>query len=179
MRYIVPGIGTLAQHFEQIQEAPEIYRPKRCPHCGKAGVWCHGAYMRKSDREGGGDRCLNPVPILRFYCGHCRRTCSALPECIPPRRWYLWSTQQAAMVLCLADGSIEQVAQKVRPSANTIWRWWSRLRRGFCQHAFHLRRHFAQWGVHQSVQALWRAVLAELSLSQAMRLLHASGVLIP
>jgi hypothetical protein len=88
MRPIVPGIGTLAQHLKQLKEAPETYRPKRCPHCGKAGVWCHGAYTRKSDCEGRGDDCLNPVPIPRFYCCHCRRTCSALPECIPPRRWF-------------------------------------------------------------------------------------------
>lgn len=179
MRPIVPGIGSLAQHLKQLEKAPETYRPERCPHCGKAGVWCHGAYTRKSDREGRGEDCLNPVPIPRFYCRHCRRTCSVLPECIPPRRWYLWSIQQAAMVLWLAGISIEKVAEQVLPSADTIWRWWSRLRARFPEHGFHLRRHFARWGVHQSITSLWRAVLAELSLAQAMFLLHESGVFVP
>ena len=179
MRPIMPGIGTLAHHLTQIKEAPETYRPERCPHCGKEGVWCHGAYTRKSDREGRGEDCLNPVPIPRFYCRHCRRTCSALPECVPPRRWYLWSIQQAAMVLLLAGISIEKVAEQVLPSAHTIWRWWVRLRACFPEHGFHLRRHFARWGVHQSVTSLWRAVLTELSLAQAMLLLHESGVFVP
>lgn len=179
MRPIVPGIGTLAQHLKQIKEAPETYRPERCPHCGKAGVWCHGAYTRKSDRESRADDRLDPVPILRFYCRHCRRTCSALPECIPPRRWFLWSIQQAAIVLWLAGVSVEKAAELVVPSADTIWRWWSRLHACFSEHGFHLCRHFAKWGVYQSAKALWRAVLAELSLSQAMCLLHQSGVIVP
>jgi len=55
MRHIVPGIATLAQHLKQIKEAPETYRPERCPHCGKAGVWGHGTYTRKSDRESRSD----------------------------------------------------------------------------------------------------------------------------
>lgn len=179
MRPIVPGIDTLAQHLKQLKEAPETYRPERCPHCGKAGVWCHGSYTRKSDRESPSDERLDPVPILRFYCRHCRRTCSALPECIPPRRWYLWSIQQAAMVLWLAGFSIARAAEQVLVSADTVWRWRSRLRAGFPEHGFHLRRHFAQWGFCQSAKALWRGVLAQISLSQAMRLLHHSGVVVP
>jgi DNA-directed RNA polymerase subunit N (RpoN/RPB10) len=179
MRHIVPGIATLAQHLKQIKEAPETYRPERCPHCGKAGVWCHGTYTRKSDRESRSDERLDPLPILRFYCRHCRRTCSVLPECIPPRRWYLWSIQQAAMVLWLAGLSIAKTAEQVLPSVDAIWRWRSRLRACFSEHGFHLRRQFAKWGVHQRPKSLWHAILAELSLSQAMYLLHQLGVVVP
>ncbi|MBK9442558.1 MAG: hypothetical protein IPN53_15175 [Comamonadaceae bacterium] len=30
----------------------------------------------------------NPVPILRYLCNACKHTCSRLPACIAPRRWF-------------------------------------------------------------------------------------------
>jgi len=85
MQRIVAGITTLEQHVETTQKAAEVYRPKSCPHCGLGVVHQHGHYERKADRRAVPPR-LNPIPILRYRCAGCRRTCSRLPECIAPRR---------------------------------------------------------------------------------------------
>lgn len=179
MRPILSGVDTLVQHLQQLQQIPEIYRPEFCPHCGKEGLWIHGTYSRKCDREGRGDACLNPVPIPRFYCRDCLHTCSVLPECIAPRRWYVWVTQQTAIIWYLAGTSFRKIAEKIVPHADTVWRWWSRLRIVSAEHAFHLRSHCSRWGVHQTVKSFWQAVLAECSLAKAMRLLNESDVCVP
>ncbi|MCI0655158.1 MAG: hypothetical protein L0Y39_11865 [Methylococcaceae bacterium] len=105
--------------------------------------------------------------------------CSVLPECIGPRRWYLWSIQQAAIVLCLAGMSLWKIAERVLAHPDTVRRWWSRLRTSFPEQSFHLRSHCGRWGVHQTVKSFWRAVLAEVSLARAMRLLNGFGVCVP
>ena len=96
MQRIVAGIDTIKQHLEAIKQTPEAYRPPCCPHCGLKILWQHGHYERKADRRAGQDS-LNPVPICRYCCSGCRRTCSRLPACIAPRRWYDWSVQQAVL----------------------------------------------------------------------------------
>ena len=93
MHRIVAGITTLEQHLEVLSSQPETYRPRCCPHCGLKILWQHGRYSRKADRRITRPL-LDPVPICRYRCAGCRRTCSRLPECIAPRRWYHWLVQQ-------------------------------------------------------------------------------------
>ena len=78
MNRIVASIASLAEHLLAVATDPEVYRPAACPHCGLAGVWRHGCYHRKVDRgdEGRLNR-LDPVPVLRFLCRACVRTCCA------------------------------------------------------------------------------------------------------
>jgi hypothetical protein len=102
-----------------------------------------------------------------------------LPECIAPRRWYLWVMQQTAIVLYLAGTSFRMIAEKIVPHADTVWRWWKCLRSRFAEQAFYLRNHCSRWGVSQSVQAFWQTVLDECSLAKAMRILNESGVCVP
>ena len=109
MHRIVNAIATLQAHLEKWAHTPQDYRPKQCPHCGLAGLWGHGHYDRKADRDPG---TLNPIPIPRFFCRGCRRTCSRLPSCIAPRRWYLWSVQQAVLLCLLSGISLEECATK-------------------------------------------------------------------
>ncbi len=90
MHRIVSGITTLNQHVETLFHTPEVYRPHACPHCGMNSLWRHGCYHRKADRGSPICNKLNPVPIPRFCCPGCRHTCSRLPACIAPRRWYGW-----------------------------------------------------------------------------------------
>ncbi len=71
---ILPGIHSLEQHLEHLVHQPESYRPQRCPHCGKAGVWSHGRYERKAPPGEGLAFSLNPLGIPRFRCPHCQRT---------------------------------------------------------------------------------------------------------
>ncbi len=52
MDRIVGSIASLAQHLIAIATDVELYRPRACPHCQRAGVWRHGCYHRKADRSG-------------------------------------------------------------------------------------------------------------------------------
>lgn len=111
MRIIVAGITTLKQYLNVISEDTESLRPERCIHCGLAQLQHHGHYDRKPDRRRLNQHSLNPVPILRFYCRGCNRTCSVLPECIPPHRWYLWCVQQQVLMALLSGHSLRAVAK--------------------------------------------------------------------
>jgi len=179
MALILPGIHTLEQHQRRLQVQPEDYRPERCPHCGKAGVWCHGTYSRKADREGRCDACLNPVPIPRFFCPHCQGTCSRLPQCLAPRRWYGWAVQQAVLAALVAGHSVRQVSRQLAPSRWTVARWWSWLRSCFPRHAASLRSRCAALGRHAGWCAFWGACLSLMPLSAAMWQVHQSGLPIP
>jgi len=90
MRRIVVGITSLEQHLQTLRQNPEVYRPQSCPDCGFGRLWVHGSYGRKADRIGVGESNLNPIPIPRYRCADCKGTCSRVPECIAPRRWYSW-----------------------------------------------------------------------------------------
>ncbi|NEV65266.1 DUF6431 domain-containing protein [Thiorhodococcus minor] len=129
MPVILPGILSLEQHLAELRLNPEHYRPARCPHCGRAGLGGHGHYARKADREGGGR--LNPIPIPRFCCAGCRRTCSVLPQCLAPRRWYGWALQQVVLVGLLAGTSARALSRGCLPGRRTIGRWWRRWQAQF------------------------------------------------
>lgn len=101
MRPIIKAIKTLSHYLSCLKENAKRFKPEQCIHCGAGCLWSHGFYERKPDRPSGNGPTLNPIPILRFYCKLCRRTCSVLPEAIPPRRWYLWSIQQAVIISVL------------------------------------------------------------------------------
>ena len=179
MVLILPGVHSLEQHHRRLQVQPEDYRPERCPHCGKAGVWCHGAYSRKADREGRCDACLNPVPIPRFFCSHCQATCSRLPQCLAPRRWYRWAVQQAVLLRVIGGASVRQVSRQMVPSRRTVRRWWQSFQSRFCLHAAGLRSWFPELGYHEGFHAFWGACLTLMPLSLAMLLVHQSGFPVP
>ncbi len=176
MMIILPEVHSLEQHIQQLQSNPESYRPQQCPGCGNAGVWCHGHYLRHPDRNNAVRDSLNPIFIPRFICSHCQQSCSVLPECIPPRRWYLWSIQQV-MLLRLLSGrlSIEQSL----PHARSIWRWWVRLRDRFKRHQFKLASLLPTLGQHNSVADFWHDCLNRWRLSTAMLFIQQSGEAIP
>ena len=166
MRRIVAGITTLEEHLETIRQKPEVYRPASCPHCGIKQLRQHGYYYRKADRRAQRPR-LNPVPIGRYRCAGCRRTCSRLPECIAPRRWYRWSVQQqslwprvgAAPAECGDDG---------QPAVRSIGRWWRWLRDRGPLFACHLRARFPELGRASEFCDFWRQVFSSLGLPRAM-----------
>ncbi len=176
MAIILPEVHSLEQHIQQLQSNPESYRPQQCPDCGNSGVWCHGHYLRHPDRNSKASNSLNPVFIPRFICSRCQVSCSVLPECIPPRRWYLWSIQQMMLVRLLSGSlSIEQSLPHVR----SIWRWWARLRDCFKLHQFKLASLILALGQYDSVTDLWHDVLSRWRLSSAMLFIQKSGEVIP
>jgi transposase-like protein len=146
-----------------------------CPYCGLDRLWCNGTYPRKSDHEGK----LNPIIIQRRYCRGCHRTFSILPECIPPRRWYLWSIQQTAWLMVLSGQSIRSISALLKPSRRTIARWRDWFMDKLIVHRDTLCNFFSELGRAVGLEGFWQACLEQMPLSKAMRLCHESGVIIP
>lgn len=166
MHRIVGSIADLAQHLVAIASDSEQYRPAACPHCGYARVWRHGCYHRKADRSAGG--ALNPVQVLRFLCGACPQTCSRLPACIAPRRWYDWAVQQAVLILLLMGESVHGCARTSGLDRRTVRRWRDWLRERDAQFSFALRSRWPELGRVADFDAFWRHVIDERSLQQVM-----------
>lgn len=176
MRNILLNIPEIDQYLKAQKEQPETLRPPNCPNCGKEGLWHHGHYDRKtasasSSRE--------PVHIYRFFCPHCHKTCSTLPECISPHRWYLWKIQQMAAALVFAGKSFRTIAKTIAPSRHTISRWMGRLKERFRLHKDALCQHFIDLGGIDNFVGFWLSCFSRISLSQAMCFCNAAGVKIP
>jgi transposase-like protein len=171
MNRIVSSVTTLLQHIEAIKQTPEIYRPLACPHCGIKIVWQHGYYTRKADRHHDSDDSLNPVPICRYRCSACRRTCSRLPLCIAPRRWYNWSVQQSALEALLNGDSLRGCARTQVRDRRTIGRWWHWLANRRQTFEFHLRTRLPELGRVADFADIWRQVFKSMGLAATMALL--------
>jgi transposase-like protein len=175
---IIADVVSLTQYV-LLKDDLNYCRPERCICCGKAGVWFHGCYPRKPDRVPGSNRQLNPVLIQRFFCRSCRHTFSQLPECIAPRRWYLWEVQQLALLLLLAGKSACAAAKESLLPRRTITRWFHRFSEQFLIHRDALCNALPESGGSHEFQCFWQRCLAIFSLAKAMRLCHVAGVCIP
>jgi Domain of unknown function (DUF6431) len=179
MTIIVSEITNLKQYLSVLKETLESFRPERCIHCGMLKPRCHGHYDRKADRENTDGNSLNPVPILRFYCAHCKHTCSVLPECIPPHRWYLWSVQHIVFIYLIAGKSLNAVETQVQPSRSTCRRWWNRAKDQFLLHRDALCTKITELGRAIDFNDFWKSWFTTMSLDQAMLVCHLAGVAIP
>lgn len=179
MPIIVPNISSLVQYLNMLFSEPGHFRPKSCVHCGALNLWYHGCYLRKADRSSPSASRLEPVRILRFFCASCARTCSVLPQCIPPRRWYLWDAQQRSFLLWLQSASYRHAAKGVGPSRHTVARWVGRFRERFYVHSDSLKTHLCELGRASGFNVFWRQCLTGVPLAQAMYWVHDAGVLIP
>lgn len=174
---ILAGILSLLQYQNDMNE--EQHRLERCLCCGRADPHFHGRYPRKADRSNKSGDSLNPILIQRYYCPECQKTCSALPECVPPRRWYLWEVQQVTLVLLLAGQSLRAIAKAVAPSRRTIGRWINRFKEQWHLHKDVLCNHFADLGRTINFNDFWMTCLGQISLAHAMRLCYVARVFIP
>lgn len=177
MQLILTGILSLIQY--KIEYNQNNFQLTRCLCCGKSNPWRHGTYSRESDRINPSNESLNSILIQRYYCPNCGKTCSVLPECIPPRRWYLWETQQTAILMFLLGNSARAIEKNVKPSRHTIKRWAVWLITQFKVHKDVLCNYNPSFGLFIEHINFWKAVFDKLSLSTAMRLCHVSGVSIP
>ncbi len=168
MHRIVATVTSLEQHLRLLVSAPDWYRPLVCPHCGLGKLWRHGCYQRKAERGAGANPAHNPVPIPRFLCPGCQRTCSRLPLCIAPRRWYDWAIQQLALCCLAAGGSLHAAAGSCQVARHTARRWWAWLTERGEQFAFFLRSRCPDWGRVSDSVAFWRARLSEHELPELM-----------
>jgi hypothetical protein len=181
MIIIAPNFNSLKQYVLFVNKnGSKPLRPSQCPHCGKAHPWYHGTYTRKADRVNKGKLSLNPVSIFRIFCNFCKRTCSILPECMSPKRWYLWAIQQAALLLTIAGHSRRYIATKLQPTRNTLYRWQARFELMFKVHTFHLCSRTPELGRKlTSPEHFWAACLKQMSLARAMYWVHRAGGIIP
>lgn len=179
MSRIVPQILCLSQHLISFAKEPWLFRPDRCPSCGMAGsLWGHGSYDRKANRA----RVSGPpgfIPIPRFYCKQCKRTCSRLPECLPPRRWYLWTIQQQLLVYLLSGLSLKQASARIGIGRSTGRRWWRWLKRRADLFGFYLKDRFPDLGRSEDFFSFWLRYFKGGALSAAMVILTQSGVSVP
>jgi hypothetical protein len=160
-------------------EEPEAYRPANCPGCGLSGLWMHGGYERKADRETGKG---NPVLIPRFLCGRkagCGRSCSSLPSELPPRRWCGWSVQSVALLKRLSGTSLRACARVCGCARSTVRRWWRWLHERHELYGFHLRSQWPEWGRAAPWRAFWQRALCEQPLRELMAGLDRQGILVP
>jgi hypothetical protein len=168
MNRIVGSIVSLAQHLATVFTDPEVYRPAACPYCGRGGLWHHGCYHRKADRIHSDEESLNPVPVRRFRCPGCSHTCSRLPACIPPRRWYDWFVQQAVLLLLLCGASLGDCERCTGRPRDTVRRWRDWLRDRGDEFTLFLRSRFLELGRLTDFESFWRHVMEGMSLQQAM-----------
>lgn len=169
MNRILASITTLAQHWDAVSTNSAIYRPQFCPHCGVCGLWCHGCYYRKADRSTGQSAgSLNPVPILRYLCHACKHTCSRLPACIAPRRWFDWVMQAFVLLMLLAGNSVRQCSQCSCRACSTVRRWRDWLGMRGEEFTLWLRSRFPEFGRHPDHASLWRDVIQNMTLMRAM-----------
>ncbi len=178
MVHIIPNITSLVQYINMLHNK-EIPRLERCP-CGKSNPWLHGTYDRKSDRTNPSTESLNPIPIQRYYCPACEKTCSVLPECIAPKRWYIWEIQALVLISVLTGTSIFATANKAQISRQTISRWYERLKERLIFHKDALCSIFSEFGrMAANANTFWLSVFKKISFGTAMRICHATGVAIP
>lgn len=177
---IIPEITTLHQYIEALSQASEVLRPEACPKCGLDQFICKGSYPRKPNytKLPLAER-LGPIDILRYYCKICCMTFSALPECIPPHRHYIWTEQQATIEPVLQGASYRQVSEIRKPSRWTISRWMGRLVEQAKVHLDTFRARFPELGRINDFATSWLYLLAQRSLAQLMRFLHQANVVIP
>jgi hypothetical protein len=168
MNRILGTITTLDQHFFELANGGDAYRPANCPHCRSGGLWRHGCYHRKADRSAlASESRRNPVAILRFLCNACLRTCSRLPACIAPRRWYDWAMQQVVLLLLLAGVSLHQGCRQTGRARSTLRRWRDWLHARSAQFTFFLRSRLPELG-RLPEPNFWHQVIASMSLTDAM-----------
>jgi transposase-like protein len=174
---------VVKQEFKTSSEEDKKFsdKPEHCPHCQHPIIHPHGHYKRKADREHRWNTdSLNPVVILRYRCGSCRRTFSALPECIPPRQWYLWEIQEQVLKANIAGDSKNAISQKVLPSRRTIGRWLSRFTEIWQNLQHHFKACWTELGnVANTFTEFWQALLQKTSLASTMHYLYDCGERIP
>lgn len=173
MRRIIIGITSLEQHLQTLSENREAYRPHLCPRCGFGTLWAHGSYGRKADRGDVGKKNLNPIPIPRYLCAGCERTCSRVPECIAPRRWYNWIVQAVYLRAVMRETQAEgEASASSHPTRRTIQRWWNWLRESGPVFRLHLSSRFAELGRVGGECDYWCHVIETMGLSRAMAFIN-------
>ena len=124
-------------------------------------------------RAQSGSRAALPLSLVR-------RTCSRLPLCIGPRRWYDWALQQQQVLqLLIAGASLRRTAAIFALGYHTVRRWWRSLSARHETFVFHLRSRFAELGRSADRGGFWLACFRCRPLCEAMAWLDHDGLAVP
>ena len=180
MAVIIPGIITLVQYILTINENRASLIPQYCPTCKSKHFKHHGYYSRNVNYDKKpDDEWICNIPIFRYYCMGCCTTFSALPECIPPLRHYIWLEQQRALGPVLQGHSSKAISESVKPSRWTISRWLKRLKERATIHLDHIRSLLPNLGRVNEFSKSWLTLLEEYDLAHVMRILHQVAIIVP
>jgi transposase-like protein len=177
-RIILAGISNIAAYNTELSRLKE-----RCTcSCGIANsLRSHGHYFRKLNRHIKGEQSLILVKILRFLCNTCHKTCSVLPECIPPRRWYVWEVQQNVIQKYLDGDGWNEISAEMGISISTCKRWCKWFLDKYNIYAAVLKNVAGNLGEilrdsADDFKIFWQKCFTNISLDRAMLLCHQSGV---
>lgn len=190
MQIILPGFLTLDDYYIYIElilfeEAKARDIDRRCPTCRILdALHIHGSYDRYPDRPVVvGKTPLNPLKILRYICKYveCKKTCSFLPECIPPRRWYIWKVQQNVIQRYLNGDTWDKINAATMVPVKTCKRWCKWLVAKHNNYALILKNvagnlKEALLDCANDTKQFWRICFTHTSLDRAMLLCHQAGV---
>jgi transposase-like protein len=182
MQQVLTGLLDLDEHLSKLSNNPNDFRPPNCPNCGLKGLWRHGVYHRKIQISSmQTESACGKIPIPRFRCSSCGHTCSVIPECVSPRRWYSWIVQQAVFNLLLAGNSLRATRKALSelmpapPCISTINQWWSWLRSRYLTHQFHICNVAPVLRFQTSFENFWKTILAKGTFSGVMMTMLRAG----
>ncbi|MGB0784412.1 MAG: transposase [Marinomonas sp.] len=179
MPIIISGFTSLAQYCLYMAKPKKPSKLPMCPQCHADALIKHGFYPRKACRAKDAELRLNPVLIQRYFCKACHQSCSALPECIPPRRWYLWDVQEDALKATLCGKSYQSIAKVLTPSRGTIARWVKRFKTQWHLYADHFRQYSPKLQRASEFQSFFSELLSVRALASVMLSCHQGKITIP
>jgi hypothetical protein len=99
-----------------------------------------------------------------------------LPECIAPKRWYLWKEQEDCLKACFNGVSTLSIAKQLLPSRQTIRRWVKWTFDRFKEFRPELQSRFSILGYESELFGWWKKLLETIRLSGAMLILNRLGI---
>lgn len=179
MPIIISGFTSLAQYCVHMANPKTKTKLPVCPRCHADALIKYGFYHRKACRTKETEPGLNPVSIQRYFCKACGRSCSALPECIPPHRWYLWDVQEDALKATICGKSYRSIAKALTPSRGTIARWIKRFKTQWRLYADHFRQYSPKLQRASEFQSFFSELLSVRALASVMLSCHRGKITIP
>lgn len=99
-----------------------------------------------------------------------------LPECIAPRRWYLWQEQEECLKAFFNGLSARSIAKRFLPSRQTVKRWVEWAFESFKEFRPDLQSRFPFLGYESGPVGWWKKLLGKIRLSEAMVILNRLGI---
>ena len=172
--FVIPKTEPIYKIIVEANKRNKIngFDPKEMQQLPQSKVLCNYIGYGKT-------KTLNPIPIPRFICKYCKRTASVLPECIAPRRWYMWHVQQAVISQMFVNGNLRSISKSHFIGLSTCRRWWDSLEYKYPAHTSVLYCYYPELGKCADCRSFWLAYFQKLPLSKAMLTCHLDKIVVP